>query len=68
MERSEAIEIALLVSRFLSLRCSFSLTLLCLPDSQKRTIKQLHAGEKGVGKMGKPLHFKGSSFHRVITE
>lgn len=26
------------------------------------------AGEKGVGKMGKPLHFKGSSFHRVIPQ
>lgn len=26
------------------------------------------AGEKGVGKSGKPLHFKGSSFHRVITD
>lgn len=28
----------------------------------------LAAGEKGVGKSGKPLHFKGSSFHRVITD
>ena len=26
----------------------------------------LCTGEKGVGKLGKPLHFKGSSFHRVI--
>ena len=26
------------------------------------------AGEKGVGRMGKPLHFKGSSFHRVIPD
>ena len=26
------------------------------------------AGEKGTGRSGKPLHFKGSSFHRVITE
>lgn len=25
-------------------------------------------GEKGVGRSGKPLHFKGSSFHRVITD
>lgn len=24
------------------------------------------AGEKGVGKAKKPLHFKGSTFHRVI--
>jgi hypothetical protein len=28
----------------------------------------LPAGEKGVGKMGKPLHFKGSAFHRVIPQ
>eukprot|EP00308_Calcidiscus_leptoporus_P023631 CAMPEP_0119356466 /NCGR_PEP_ID=MMETSP1334-20130426/5067_1 /TAXON_ID=127549 /ORGANISM="Calcidiscus leptoporus, Strain RCC1130" /LENGTH=163 /DNA_ID=CAMNT_0007370503 /DNA_START=73 /DNA_END=564 /DNA_ORIENTATION=- len=26
----------------------------------------LCTGEKGLGKSGKPLHFKGSSFHRVI--
>lgn len=26
----------------------------------------LCTGEKGVGRSGKPLHFKGSSFHRVI--
>ena len=28
----------------------------------------LCTGEKGVGKSGKPLHFKGSSFHRVISQ
>ena len=26
------------------------------------------SGEKGTGKSGKPLHFKGSSFHRVIQK
>jgi len=28
--------------------------------------RALCTGENGVGKMGKPLHYKGSTFHRVI--
>lgn len=28
----------------------------------------LCTGEKGVGKSGKPLHYKGSVFHRVIKQ
>ncbi|KDD76700.1 cyclophilin type peptidyl-prolyl cis-trans isomerase [Helicosporidium sp. ATCC 50920] len=28
--------------------------------------RALATGEKGMGKLGKPLHFKGSKFHRII--
>ena len=28
--------------------------------------RMLCTGEKGIGKSGKPLHYKGTAFHRII--
>lgn len=30
--------------------------------------RSLCTGEKGIGRAGKPLHYKGSAFHRIIPD
>merc|ERR1712057_149181 len=47
------------------------ITMELFADKTPKTAENFRAlctGEKGIGKSGKPLHFKGSAFHRVIPQ
>jgi cyclophilin family peptidyl-prolyl cis-trans isomerase len=46
-------------------RITFELRTDVVPKTAENFLA-LCTGEKGVGKSGKPLHYKGSFFHRVI--
>ncbi len=46
-------------------RVTFELFADVVPKTAEN-FRALCTGEKGIGRSGKPLHFKGSSFHRII--
>lgn len=48
-------------------RITFELFADVVPKTAEN-FRALCTGEKGVGRSGKPLHFKGSSFHRIIPQ
>jgi len=48
-------------------RITFELFADVVPKTAEN-FRAICTGEKGMGKSGKPLHFKGSVFHRVIKD
>merc|ERR1719293_409647 len=48
-------------------RVTFELYADVVPKTAEN-FRALCTGEKGTGGSGKPLHFKGSAFHRVIPD
>eukprot|EP00937_MAST-01D_sp_MAST-1D-sp2_P001836 g1836.t1 len=48
-------------------RITFELFADVVPKTAEN-FRALCTGEKGMGRMGKPLHYKGCAFHRIITQ
>ena len=48
-------------------RITFELFADVVPKTAEN-FRALCTGEKGMGRSGKPLHFKGSAFHRIIPQ
>jgi peptidylprolyl isomerase len=48
-------------------RITFELFADVVPKTAEN-FRALCTGEKGMGKQGKPLHYKGSRFHRIIQQ
>ena len=48
-------------------RITFELFADVVPKTAEN-FRALCTGEKGMGKSGKPLHYKGSGFHRIIQQ
>jgi peptidylprolyl isomerase len=48
-------------------RITFELFADAVPKTAEN-FRALCTGEKGMGKSGKPLHYKGSRFHRIIKQ
>jgi cyclophilin family peptidyl-prolyl cis-trans isomerase len=48
-------------------RITFELFADTVPKTAEN-FRALCTGEKGMGKQGKPLHYKGSKFHRIIQQ
>ncbi|KAK3217851.1 hypothetical protein Dsin_011821 [Dipteronia sinensis] len=44
----------------------FTLSITTDDDVTSKNFRALCTGEKGIGKIGKPLHYKGTTFRRVI--